>query len=136
MVLMTHYILSKQCCNILWPVCWFLTKISSSTNDPEMDSNERYWCKCNLYQVWVNTEELTFQMFFNHTCFPWLFGLISVIRRKEIEMKVATWLVSKTNDLMSFNGFMVFLRAIFVGIGAWHEPSPVHYASESWLWSS
>ena len=109
---------------------------SSILNESKMGSNERNWCKCNLYQVWVNTEELTFQMFFNHTCFPWLFGLISVIRRKAIEMKVATWLVSKTNDLMSFNGFMVFLRAIFVGIGAWHEPSPVHYASESWLWSS
>ena len=38
-----------------------LTKFSSSPNDPKLGSNERYWCKCKLYQVWVDLEDLSFQ---------------------------------------------------------------------------
>ena len=38
-----------------------LMKFSSSPNDPKLGSNERYWCKCKLYQVWVDLEDLSFQ---------------------------------------------------------------------------
>ena len=30
-------------------------------------SQKRYWCKCKLYQVWVDLEDLSFQTFFSIT---------------------------------------------------------------------
>ena len=44
-----------------------LMNFSSSPNDPKLGSNERYWCKCKLYQVWVDLEDLSFRMIFSIT---------------------------------------------------------------------
>ena len=35
-----------------------LMNFSSNLNESKMGSNERNWCKCNLYQVWVDFKDI------------------------------------------------------------------------------
>ena len=50
----------------VWLLC-ILTNFSSSSSDSKLGSNERYWSKCKLYQVWVDLEDLSFQTIFSIT---------------------------------------------------------------------
>ena len=51
-----RFLASRFAFMIVWLL--ILTNFSSSPNDPKLDSNERYWCKCKL--VWVDLD-LTFE---------------------------------------------------------------------------